>query len=336
MSSVAALVRGRLGEPAAARMLGVIEADPAIGSGDAAGTVSRGAFAAALGICLFHDLLAIVPSGEAYVRDREAAGERVRFDHGALRTIRFADGPTGALPPGQEAFRRILEPLGYRLAGTYPLPRLHMVGRAYAHADHPETIPQYFVSELLVEQFAAPFAAAAERVFGTSRDPIGASGQALLRAMAEHEAAPFAVAAEALPELLAAFGRQHAVPTLADYEVLRAQSAEAAWIATEGNSFNHATDRVADVEALAAAERALGRPIKDTVEVSASGRVRQTAYRADPVLRQFRTEDGEVERQVPGSFYEFITRDIDPETGRIDLAFDSANATGIFGMTKAA
>ena len=52
--------------------------------------------------------------------------------------------------------------------------------------------------------------------------------------------------------IIAAFGRHHPAPRLADYETLLAQSAEAAWIATEGNAFNHATDRVPDVDELAA------------------------------------------------------------------------------------
>ena len=38
---------------------------------------------------------------------------------------------------------------------------------------------------------------------------------------------------------------------------------------------------------------------------------------------------------MPGSFYEFITRHA-KDDGSLDLAFDSANATGIFAMTRAA
>ena len=45
-----------------------------------------------------------------------------------------------------------------------------------------------------------------------------------------------------------------------------------AWIATEGNAFNHATDRVADVFALSDDEKAKGRPMKPEVERSRSGR----------------------------------------------------------------
>ena len=51
-----------------------------------------------------------------------------------------------------------------------------------------------------------------------------------------------------------------------------------------------------------------------------------------------RNADGElVTRDVPGSFYEFISRDYlcDDRTGekKLDLRFDSSNAQGIFKMT---
>ena len=334
-NSAITLVRAAFGEAAADRIAATVFVDPEIGVADAA-MVSRATMAMALTLALFDDLLARSQMARGYVDDVVAAGARVTFDHGALRTIRFPEGGTGVLPAGELAFRRILEPLGYCEAGLYPLPRLHMTGRAYAHADHPETIPQFFVSELHVGEFSPGFGDAAQRVFGASRDPIDAPSAAALDTLAGGAALTLDVAAPALRILVAAFDRHHREPALADYEALKAESAEAAWIATEGNAFNHATDRVADVDQLAIRQRALGRPIKDAVERSASGRVRQTAFRADSVDRGFVDADGgRVMRPVPGSFYEFITRDIDPATQAIDLRFDSGNATGIFGMTRA-
>ena len=124
---------------------------------------------------------------------------------------------------------------------------------------------------------------------------------------------------------------------MADYETLLAESAEMAWIATEGNAFNHATDRVADVDALAAKQKALGRPMKDVVEKSQSTRVQQTAFLAARVTRSFQDAAGNtVQREVPGSFIEFITRLHMPDTPKLDLSFDSANAQGIFKMTAKA
>jgi hypothetical protein len=330
------LVVATLGVTAGRQMLDTLAIDPALGgTGDVA---SRATVAMALNIVLMHGLLARVPTGAAYVTNRVLAGRRILFDHGALRTIRFAEGPTGALPAGEEAFTRILEPLGYRMAGFYPLTRLRMTGRAYAHADLLETIPQFFLSELHVEQFSPAFQAVAKRVFGTSRDPLTADARALLAVLVETGEAPAALAIAGLPSLAAAFDRQHEILSLEDYRLLLDESAEAAWIATEGNAFNHVTDRVEDVEALAASQRALGRPMKDKVEISTSGRVRQTAYKADPVERRFRAAAGETTMTVPGSFYEFISRDQlpAPDHARLDLTFDSGNAQGIFKMTAAA
>ncbi len=331
------LVAATMGETPAVDTLGVLRIAPGLqGPAEASAPVARATAAMALNVLLFQDLLVRTPIAAAYVADRRADGAGVVFDHGALRTIRFAEGPTGALPAGEAAFIRILAPLGYALAGVYPLDGLGMTGRAYAQQDWPEDVPQFFVSELHVERFGAPFQAAAHAVFDSSCDGLDVASLAALDTLGATGELDFGDAVRLLPVLASAFGRRHATPRLADYRTLLAESAEAAWIATEGNAFNHATDRTDDVDALAEAQRALGRPMKPAVEVSASGRVRQTAFRADPVERAFIGDQGEaVKLSVPGSFYEFITRDVEPESGRIDLRFDSSNAQGIFKMTHA-
>jgi len=297
--------------------------------------ISRLELAQALNMLLFEKLLREVPDADAYVSDAMAAGERMHFDHGALRTV-LADN-TGLLPAGVEVIVRILRPLGYIQNGLYPLERLRMTGHTYGHADAPEEIAQFFVSELHADQFSPEFQAAVARVVGTSLDPLDADAKALLAQLETHGRLPMAAAQGLLPVLLSCFERQHELPTLADYELLRGESAEMAWIATEGNVFNHATDRVPDVEAVAQQQRALGRPMKDKIEVSRNGRVRQSAYRACTVVRPMRDEQGVVvQKSVPGSFYEFISRDrfIDEHgVERLDLSFDSGNAQGIFKMT---
>jgi hypothetical protein len=330
-----ALVASAIGPRAAGEILDTLDIDVML-SGETGQRVSRAVFAMAVNAVLFHDIMGRVPLGAAYVAERRAAGLRILFDHGALRTVRFGEGKTGALPAGQIAFARILEPLGYAMADVYPLDRLKMTGRAYAHLDYPEAIPQFFVSELHVDRFSPAFQTAAHAVFDATRDVLGAEATRALAAFATEGAVDLETAIAALPQVVAAFDRTHPTPRLADYKALLAESAEAAWIATEGQSFNHATDRVPDVEAVSDTQKALGRPVKDAVEVSASGRVRQTAFKAQPVERAFVTDEGEVTLTVPGSFHEFITRDrfVD-ETGveRLDLRFDSSNAQGIFKMT---
>jgi hypothetical protein len=329
-SAVHQLVAAILGEVRAKAILTGLEIDAAL-AGD--NRVTRAQAAMALNAVLFAQLLERVPTASRYVGEVFLEGRHIRFDHGALRTI---DGPTGMLPRGREAFSRLLEPLGYCIAATYPLPGLRMTGYAFVHADLPETVPQFFVSELHLAQLPRPAQAAAAHVFGTSIDPLDVAGAAMLDAFVRENNCALAVASAGLPAVVRAFGRHHVEPALADYETLLAHSAEAAWIATEGNAFNHATDRVSDVVALSCRLQAAGWPLKPSVEHSTSGRVHQTAFLADKVLRTFVAADGGVvAREVPGSFYEFITRDVDPATGRLDLSFDSGNARGIFAVTEA-
>ena len=295
-------------------------------------SVTRAELALALAGLLFDDVQRRVPIARAYVEDAARAGTPLTFDHGALRTV-AAD--CGALPAGHLAFARLLEPLGYELAATYDLEQISMTGFAYAHADFPEETPQYFVSELHPERFSEGFQAAVSRVVSKSKDPVSHRSAQALERLAAAGSAPFGEAADVLTNLVAAFDRQHEEPTLTDYETLLAESAEMAWISTEGNAFNHATDRVPDVFTVAEQQKRLGRPMKDSVEISANGNVKQTAFRATSIERLFLSPEGHmVVRKVPGSFHEFITRER-LEDGSLDLTFDAGNATSIFKMTSA-
>jgi Domain of unknown function (DUF1338) len=298
--------------------------------------ISQAGVAQALNMLLFEDLLERVPDAKNYVADCLREGKKVMHDHGAVRTVALEG--MGGLPAGQEAITRILRPLGYVLNGTYPLDRLKMTGRSYAQMDHPEEVAQFFVSELYPDRFSAQFQAAVQRVTATSVDPLTSDAKSELAELEETRSLTVEKAVALLPVLLGCFRRQHAEPSLTDYEILLKESPEMAWIATEGNAFNHATDRVPDVDRLAEEQKQLGRPMKATVETSQSGRVRQTAYLAARVQRRFRAEDSNlVDKEVPGSFYEFITRLPLPTTKEgkplLDLSFDSSNAQAIFKVT---
>ncbi len=299
---------------------------------------TRAVIAQALNMLLFEDLIARVPAAALYVERALANGATILHDHGAVRTVDL-DG-MGTLPRGREAILRLLRPLGYELRGTYPLDRLKMTGRSYAQAEYPEQIAQFFISELHVDRFDEEFQATVRRVTISSSDPLTPAAAALLDRLEAAGSLTLDEAAKLLPVLVRCFDRQHAVPALSDYERLLRDSAEMAWIATEGNAFNHATDRVDDIEALTREQKALGQPMKDKVEVSGSGRVRQTAFHAAKISRQFVLEDGTfTEREVPGSFLEFIARDYVPgdeqlaERPTLDLSFDPSNAQAIFKMT---
>ena len=297
--------------------------------------VSRAALAEVLNILLLDDLLDRVPAAKRYF-ERSAENGRPFFqDHGAVRTVALEG--MGALPAGQESIVRILRPLGYALNGTYPLDRLKMTGRSYAQMDLPEEIAQFFISELHPERFSPQFEQSVKRATDSSSDPLSKEARNLLDKLGTRKSLSMDEAATLLPFLIACFSRHHGDVSEADYKTLLAESAEMAWISTEGNAFNHVTDRVDDVEALSTELKALGEPIKDAVEHSQSNRVQQTAFRAAQVERSFRAADGTtVTRTVPGSFLEFITRLPIPGEGRLDLGFDSSNAQAIFKMTAGA
>ena len=299
-------------------------------------SISRAGIAQALNMVLFEDLLDRVPDAKRYAEDCLREGRKIMHDHGAVRTV--AVEGMGSLPAGEEAITRILRPLGYALNGTYPLERLKMTGRSHAQVEYPEELAQFFISELHPDRFSPNFQSTVLRVTSTSRDPLTADAKALLAELGHHHALPSDKAARLLPMLAKVFTRQHEEESLADYEALLAESPEMAWISTEGNAFNHATDRVEDVDQLATTQKALGRAMKATVETSQSGRVRQTAFLAAKVNRRFRDDAGAtIEKEVTGSFYEFITRlplPADDQTRpRLDLSFDSSNAQAIFKMT---
>ena len=275
--------------------------------------VPRAHLSFSLFLTLYADLLQRVPHARIYF-DRHLTEERtIMFDHGAVRTVLY--DRNGNLPSGEESLVRILRALGYFHNNTYPLEKLKMTGRSYTHTDFPEVIPQYFVSEFHPEQVDDDnFVKAVINVIEDSIDPLSEQTKSDL-------------------EFLSA--RQHPIPKLSDYKNIFKHSAEMAWISTEGNAFNHATDRVKILSDLVNEENEFGSPMKESIEVSKTGRVLQTAYRADPINRCFIDDSGEtIQLDVPGSFFEFIERHIDPETKKLDLAFDASNATGIFKMTE--
>jgi hypothetical protein len=336
------LVRSMVGDKAALDLLDTLKIDRAFLL-ESLGAVSRGVFAMALNTMLFHELLTHAPTAAAYVTDRRRQRERITFDHAALRTVRFGGRTLGASPPGVEACNRMLQPLGYDEATVEPQGDLSLTLHGFTHREFPETLPQFLVSELHVDRFSKEFQGAAARVFGSSRDPLTALGQSALAEFAEQGRCEMKLAVPALREIVAAFGRQHDTPALADYRILAAESAECAWIASDGRRLKHVADRVADVAMTACAQRSLGRPVKASIERSAAGTVRQTAFKPDSVRRKFRSADGsEVELTVPGAFWQLISRDL--VTGpdgkqrldlRLELPIDQGAPNAVLKRTAA-
>lgn len=297
--------------------------------------LNRAQVAMLMSMLLFKDLLERVPEGQAYANETVEKQQKITFDHGALRTISI---DMKHLPSGKAAFSRLLEPLGYELTGKYPLEKLKMCGFVYTHKDYPEDIPQYFISELYPEKFSPSFQKTVRKLVYDSIDPLTKAAQDLLKQLAEEKKLCLNSTTELLKVLPKCFERQHGIPRLDQYKQLLTESAEMAWIATEGNAFNHATDRVKALDILDKEERSKGRHMKPQIEEGLNANIRQTAYRASVVERTFKEEGNTISIKVPGSFFEFIERGtvIDLLTGKekMDLRFDSRNAQGIFKMTE--
>ncbi len=104
-SNLAALLAIALPESDVAGLVRLMNL-PAMLANSTPGKVIRAELAQATNMALFAGLLERVPTGRAYTDDLQHTQTRVQFDHGALRTVRWAQ--SGALPPGEAAFTRIL------------------------------------------------------------------------------------------------------------------------------------------------------------------------------------------------------------------------------------
>lgn len=100
---ILSLVSACVGATKAANLLSLIETPAGLPAG-AAGQPSRAEIAHALNVVLFDGILTRVPTGREYTEDVAAAGGKVNFDHGALRTVAWR--ANGQLPPGEAAFTR--------------------------------------------------------------------------------------------------------------------------------------------------------------------------------------------------------------------------------------
>jgi len=142
-----------------------------------------------------------------------------------------------------------------------------------------------------------------------SHDPLTQGALAVLDQFARRGRCGFDAAALGLREMIGAFRRCHDTPDLADYRLLLAESAEAAWIATEGCAFNHArTGLPTSMPPPASSGRWDGHQGRDRGihrRIGPPDGIQGRSRGTDVPHRRRRHHD--VDRS--GSFYEFISRD---------------------------
>ena len=311
-SALVDLLEGTVGARRTEALAGLVDIHPALLT-PRTGPVPRGVLAMAMDLLLFEDLLRRVPASALYVQQQVREGRKIVYDHGALRTVL---APSGALPQGHLAFARILEPLGYQVNGIYPLelpghdrPGLRPSGPARGHPP--------------VLRERAPSRAVLRRPSRRSRPGSCASAKDPLPCLDPADPGRAAVPPGTLPTNRrggscptwwpASTGSMRRPP----WPTTRPSWRKAPrWPGSPRRGTPSTTPRTGYRTwwRCPAAQKALGRPMKDEVEVSTSGRVLQTAYKAAQVERAFVEPDGRlVLRTVPGSFFEFITRK--PEAG---------------------
>jgi hypothetical protein len=287
------LVAGQLGRERARALLGSLVVHPALVAPAARG-VPRAVIAQALAIVLFDDFLGRVPDAAAYAEARLAAGRHLHLDHGAIGTV--AGVPCGELAEGEGSVARFLAPLGYAPCPADDPSSRPVTGRPWRHPDLPAHVPQYLITVVHADRFPEPFRQAAARVVGSSRDPLTGLATVNLARLAAEGRLDHHHAESLLGELASCFQRHHATPALADYELVRAESEEMAWIATDGPALRHAAVRVDDL-------------------VSEG-----EAPPAGLVERSFRVGERSTEtRMVPGPFLEVVSRHPLPDGSGPDL-----------------
>ena len=126
-----------------------------------------------------------MPEAQQYTEEAIQTNTRVIFDHGALRTVAC---PVARFPPVK---RRSLEFKPWAMCWLESILDPSENDRSrLEHHDFPETIAQFFVSELHPEQFSPVFQTAVTRVLSESVDPLGPHDLSRLQNLSETAVCP--------------------------------------------------------------------------------------------------------------------------------------------------
>jgi hypothetical protein len=254
---------------------------------------------------LWQDYLVVTPDAEVIHQLLQQAGERFRNDHIALRTF---DVPRLTVERLAEPFLRC----GYVATGDYHFAQKRLRARSYSHPSG--DLPRVFISALELDSFA-------ERV----------------QTIVEHLAKQVS---DEDPELLLRNASSWAAVPVDEYRFLQQQSEYAAWVAAFGVRANHFTVHVNDLKRFRELEQLNQFLEQNGFELNGEGRKIQGSpsvllEQSSTVARPIQWSFAEGERQlIPGGYYEFARRYVDPATGRLYDGFVAASADKIFESTN--
>lgn len=247
---------------------------------------------------LWRDYAAAAPQVEDIHAILTGRGEILCNDHLALRAF--------AVPEiGGDAIARPFAELGWQPGERYEFPG---AVRACAWQHDDPALPRVLISELVIEQLSPP-------------------ARAVIRSLVDQLPAGFGERCD-LPWA----GRPWRV-AYGDYQVLRAESAYAAWVAAFGFLVNHFTidagalSTFPDLAALGAFLVEHGFALDDagaTIRGSRGERIDRAATRPDPVAVEF----ADAVARVPSCHYELVRRYPMP-SGELFAGFVAASAGGV-------
>jgi len=203
---------------------------------------------------LWQRYLADVPYARVFLK---LSGGSLVNDHVAFRTLRRT--AAGKLPrTGIQGLAPLFERLGWRHAGSYVFPDVHLLA---IHLSHPAGLPRIFISELLIEE-------------------LSPAAQRILDALPPEAPPP---ASDDAAELSAWFDAPDRPLVLDELLLLAAESQYAAWMLAFGRKVNHFTAAVDNVEDWQRRLKEAGVPMKAEIEGEPGSLLRQTATHAAPL-----------------------------------------------------
>lgn len=233
-------------------------------------------------------------------------GEHVVNDHVAFRTLRSSKIGIDACEPALAA-------LGYTPAGEYRFEDKHLYAKSYEYNDVTAQQPKIFLSELIIDELAAPIAE-------------------ILHGLLDQIPNEFSIT----PAFFFS-GLPWGMPSWRDYSALVDVSEYAGWLSINGMCANHFTINVNalkhfdSLSHLLDVIRALALPLNETggvIKGSPEVGLTQASTVADKQCVEFSCGHSAV---VKTCFYEFAERH--PVNGQLYQGFVTANADKIFHST---
>ncbi|MEM9271799.1 MAG: DUF1338 domain-containing protein [Cyanobacteria bacterium P01_F01_bin.143] len=283
-----------------------------------------------------------VPYARIYETMIQDAGGIVANDHIAFRSLRLmVDAPSGSINLGIPYLEKIVEWLGYEVAGEYEFGDRNLYACHYRHPAQDELdLPKLFISELIVEQLPPLIISAIQdTVRSGSFFDLSALQQSSLKLEKDYQ--------KIAQALVPVFTRPWLPPKRTVVEAVNEVSQYGAWVLLHGYGVNHFTAYInrqntpiyPDIETTAQALASQGVPMKDRLEGSQASGLKQTATRAvmEPVT--VLNEQGNSEQMSWSyAYYELSQRYfIENKTGEKSIfeGFIAPQAQNLFDMTKA-